>query len=100
MCYPVCGMVHIKNTLLPVFGLVMGVPEPSVDMGTEIVQPPPPKKQTTTTKPTKKPPKPPKTKQQTTTTTKKIKKITTTTKQNEKSSPCRGGSGFSLSLSE
>ena len=47
MCYPVCGMVHIKEPLLlidksslcggsgsPVFGLVVGAPEPSVDMGT------------------------------------------------------------------
>ena len=29
------------QTRLPVFGLMVGVPEPLVDMDTEIVQPPP-----------------------------------------------------------
>ena len=40
MCHPLCGVVHIKDPLLliektgePVFGLMVGVTEPSLDMG-------------------------------------------------------------------
>ena len=42
MCYPVCGIVHIKDPLLPVFGLVVGMPKPSVDIVMLIVLPPTP----------------------------------------------------------